>query len=282
MGVIQRKNLAESDETRTVQLGTVSLTRIGPHTLGRGVLQPGWRWSTHMAAAMGTSSCPVHHLQLLLSGRFAVRMDDGEEIELRPNDVVDIPPGHDAWVVGDEPAVMIDIAGNIGAIGLPQDHERVVTTLVFTDIVDSTKTAEQMGDSAWKQLLADHNRVVRLQVDRFRGTEIDTTGDGFVMTYGSAVSALRSALAIRDGIRELGLQVRIGVHTGEIERTPTEVTGINVHAAARIMGLAGPSQILVSSVARGLADGSGLMFRGAGRYEVKGLERPVEVAELLG
>jgi len=281
MGGLERKSLENPDELRRVQLGTVEVTRIGSHTVGRGVLEPGWRWSTHMQPVMGTPSCPVHHIQLLLSGRFAVRMDDGEELELAANDLVDIPPGHDAWVVGGEPAVMLDIAGNIATIGLSQEHERIVTTLLMTDIVDSTRMASRMGDQAWKQVLAEHNRVVRVQLERFRGTEVDTTGDGFLARFPSAVGVLRCASAIRDAVREVGVEVRIGVHTGEVEPTASGIGGIAIHATARIMALAGAAEILVSSVTVGLADGSGLAFAEHGRHEVKGFERPIEVHRLL-
>jgi len=282
MGVIVRKNLSEPDEVRQLDHWTATLTRVGTHAIGTGVLQPGWVWSKHMGPVMGTDLCPVRHVQLIQSGRIAFRMADGEEVELQPGDVADIPPGHEAWVVGDEPCMVLDIAGNIDVLGLPQEHERVVTTLLFSDIVDSTKTAERMGDQAWKQLLAEHDRMVRVQIERYGGTEVNTTGDGFLVTFASAASAMRCALAIRDRVRALGLEVRIGVHSGEVERSGSSITGINIHAAARIMALAGASQIYVSSVARGLADGSGLSFEDAGRHEVKGLERPVEIAALLG
>ena len=219
MGDIERKSLDRPDEVRRFQLGTGELTRVGSHVIGRGVLAPGWRWSTHMGPIMGTPSCPVHHVQVLLAGRFAVRMDGGEEIEFAPNDVFDVPPGHDAWVVGDEPAVLLDVSGNIAAIGVSQEHERVVTTtLLMTDIVDSTRMASRMGDQAWKQVLGEHNRVVRLQMDRFRGVEVNTTGDGFLATFNSAVGALRCATAILEAVGAVGVQVRIGVHTGARSR----------------------------------------------------------------
>jgi len=278
---IQRKSLLRPDEHREPELAVLDLARVGTHLLGRGVLYPGWRWSTHMGPLMGTQSCPVHHVQLLLSGQFAIRMDDGEELVLQPMDIVDIAPGHDAWVVGDEPAVIIDIAGNIGSIGVPQAHERILVTMLFTDIVGSTSMAERLGDAAWKQLLADHHQVTRSQLDRHRGTEIDTTGDGFLATFSSAANAFRCAIGIRDALRGLGLEVRIGVHAGEVEQVGRQIAGVNVHAAARIMSLAGPSQILASAIVRGLADGSGLTFAEFGRHAVKGLEQPIEVVELL-
>ena len=101
MGVIKRGSLDAPDVSRTFDHGHGSIIRVGTFTIGRGVLEPGWRWTTHMGPVMGTRSCPVHHFQLLLSGRFAVRMEDGEAAEFGPNDIFEVPPGHEAWVVGD-------------------------------------------------------------------------------------------------------------------------------------------------------------------------------------
>jgi class 3 adenylate cyclase len=280
MGAIRRKSFDDPDGQRDLGLLTVSLARIGSHTIGRGVVQPGWHWSEHLGPVMRTDSCPVHHVQVLLSGGFAVRMDDGEEATFRPGDVMDIPPGHDAWVVGDEPAVLIDFAGSIDLLGLPREHERMVTTLLMTDIVDSTRTASRIGDAAWKQLLSDHNRLVRAELLRFGGSEINTTGDGFLVTFRSAVAGLRCAAAILDSLRETGIEVRIGVHTGEIEPMGNNIGGVAVHAAARIMGLARPSEVFASAVTVVLADGSGLAFEAKGSREIKGLDRPIEVYRL--
>jgi class 3 adenylate cyclase len=282
VGQIQRKNLGDPDEVRPYDHGVGSLTRVGTLALGRAVLEPGWRWSTHMAPVMGTPSCPVHHLQLLISGRFGVRMDDGEELTLVPNDVADIPPGHDAWVDGDEPAVLLDIGGNIEAIGVPREHQRIVTTLLMTDIVDSTRIAGELGDQLWRQRLADHNRVVRTALARAEAREVNTTGDGFLVMFASAAAAIRAAAGIRDAVRRLGLEIRVGVHTGEVELLPNDIGGISVHAVARIMALAGPSEVLVSAVAVGLADGIGVAVEPAGTHALKGLERPIEVYRLVG
>jgi class 3 adenylate cyclase len=280
MGAIRRKSFEDPDGIRELPLLTVSLARIGSHTIGRGVVQPGWHWSEHLAPVMGTESCPLHHVQVLISGRFAVRMDDGEKAEFEPGDVMDVPPGHDAWVVGDEPAVLIDFAGNIEALGLPREHERMVTTLLMTDIVDSTRIASRFGDAAWKQLLSDHNRIVRAQLLRFGGSEIDTTGDGFLATFRSAVAALRCGKAIIDALRDTDTKVRIGVHTGEVEPMGSNIGGVAVHAAARIMALAGPSEVFASALTVGLAEGSGLAFDSRGPQEVKGLDRPIELYRL--
>jgi class 3 adenylate cyclase len=213
----------------------------------------------------------------MLQGRFHVEMDDGEVAEFGPGDVMNIPPGHDVWVVGDQPVVVVDVLGNIGALGVPGEHERIVTTLLMSDIVDSTVTATRLGDAAWKQVLAEHNRLVRAQLDRFRGREVNTTGDGFLAMFGSAAGALRSAMAMRDAVQGLGIELRIGVHTGEVDVLPNDIGGVAVNASARIMALGGASEIIVSSVTRGLVEGSDLRFEERGHHQVKGLERPIEV-----
>ncbi len=280
MGAIRKKSLAQPDLKNEMPHSTLSIVRIGSLTLGFGVVQPGFRWSTHLGPRAGTDSCQVHHVQLFLSGRFVSRMDDGEEVEFGPMDVGDIPPGHDAWVVGDEPVHVIDFAGNSDAIGMPREHERIVTTLLMTDIVDSTATASRMGDSAWRKLLTEHNGLVRAEVRRFGGSEVNTTGDGFLVTFRSAVAALRCAAAIIESLRESGIEIRAGVHTGEVEIIGEDIGGVAVHAVARIMALASPSEVFASSAAVGLVDGSGLTFEELGRREVKGLERPIEVYRL--
>jgi class 3 adenylate cyclase len=281
MGTIRRKSFDDPDAIRELPLAEIRVARIGSHTIGYGVEQPGWRWSTHMAPGAGRPSCPVHHVQVFLSGRFRVRMDDGEEVEFGPLDVGDIPPGHDAWVVGDEPVHILDFAGHSDAIGMPREHERIVATLLMTDIVDSTATAARLGDAPWMQVLADHNRLVRAQLLRFGGSEIDTTGDGFLATFRSAVAALRCAAAILDALRETGIEVRIGIHTGEVELMGSNIGGVTVHAAARIMALAGPSEAFASAMTVGLAEGSDLAFESRGPKKVKGLERPIEVYRLV-
>jgi len=215
-----------------------------------------------------------------VSVQIAVEMDNGESAEFGPGDVMNVPPGHDVWVVGDEPVVVVDVLGNIAALGVPGEHERIVTTLLMSDIVDSTLTATTLGDTAWKQVLSEHNRIVRAQIDRFRGREVTTTGDGFVATFASAGGAIRCAVAMRDAVRGLGIEIRIGIHTGEVEVLPDDIGGVAVHAASRIMSLGGASEIIVSSITRGLVEGSDLRFEERGRHKVKGLERPIEVFQL--
>jgi class 3 adenylate cyclase len=280
MGAIRKKSLGQPDARHELPNSAISIVRIGPLTLGYGVVQPGFRWSKDLQPTAGTPSCPVHHVQLFLSGRFVARMDDGEEVEFGPMDVGDIPPGHDAWVVGDEPVHVIDFAGNSDAIGMPREHERIVTTLLMTDIVESTVIASRLGDAAWRQLLTEHNALVRAELRRFGGTEVNTTGDGFLATFRSAVAAVRCAAAVIGALGETGIAIRAGVHTGEVEVMGSDIGGVAVHAAARIMALAEPSSVFVSSATVGLADGSGLAFEEQGRREVKGLDRPIEVYRL--
>jgi class 3 adenylate cyclase len=147
----------------------------------------------------------------------------------------------------------------------------------MTDIVDSTPTASRLGDARWRQLLADHDRIVRRQIERYRGREIDTTGDGFFVAFDSAAAAVQCARAIRDEVRRLDLHVRIGVHTGEIETAADGVRGIAIHALARVMSAAGPSEILVSPITRALTEGSGLTYVERGAHTLKGIAAPMEL-----
>jgi len=280
MNAIRSKSFDEPDVVRHFPHMDSVLVEIGSIAVGRAVLEPGWRWTTSIGAQTGDALCQVHHVNLVLQGRIHFRMEDGEEAEFGPNTVIDVPPGHDAWVAGDELVVLIDAYGNAGDVGLPVEHQRVVTTVLITDIVDSTATAGRLGDGHWRELLGEHDRLVRTQLDRSGGHEVNTTGDGFIATFQSAISALRCAAAIRDGVRSLGLQVRVGVNTGEVELVDNDVRGVTVHAAARIMALAGPSEILTSDLTRALVAGSGLHFVERGAHEVKGFDQPVTVFAL--
>ena len=196
--------------------------------------------------------------------------------------VIDVPPGHDAWVVGDEPAVLFDLFGNAADIGLPAEHERVVTTVLISDIVESTTTARTMGDGPWRQLLSEHDAWSERCWSDSTGHEIKTTGDGFIATFASAIGSLRCASAMRDGAAHLGLQLRVGVNTGEVELVDNDIRGVTVHAAARIMALAAPGEVLVSDLTRALVAGSGVVLEPRGTHEVKGFDQPVTVFALAG
>ena len=149
--------------------------------------------------------------------------------------------------------------------------DRVLATVLFTDIVDSTRTAAKMGDRDWHALLDAHDAVVRAQLARFRGREVNTSGDGFLAMFDGPQRAIRCAMAIRDAVQALGLQVRAGLHTGECEVRGDDIGGIAVHIGARVSALAGPNDVLVSSTLRDLVIGSGLEFEERGSHELKGV-----------
>jgi class 3 adenylate cyclase len=141
-----------------------------------------------------------------------------------------------------------------------------LATVLFTDIVDSTRRAAEIGDRDWRALLDAHDAVVRAQLSRFRGREVSTSGDSFLATFDGPQRAIRCAMAIRDAVQSLGLQVRAGLHTGECD-----IGGIAVHIGARVSALAGPNEVLVSSTLRDLVIGSGLEFEERGTHQLKGV-----------
>ena len=149
--------------------------------------------------------------------------------------------------------------------------DRVLATVLFTDIVDSTRRAAEMGDRDWHALLDAHDAVVRSQLARFRGREVNTSGDGFLAMFDGPQRAIRCAMAIRDAVQALGIEVRAGLHTGECEVRGDDIGGIAVHIGARVSALAGPNDVLVSSTLRDLVIGSGLEFEDRGAHELKGV-----------
>jgi pimeloyl-ACP methyl ester carboxylesterase/class 3 adenylate cyclase len=149
--------------------------------------------------------------------------------------------------------------------------ERVLATVLFTDIVGSTDRATQLGDRRWRELLESHNTILRAQLDRFRGVEVNTAGDGFLATFDGPARAIQCAQEIGHQMELLGLEVTAGVHTGEIERIGDDVAGIAVHIGARIAGLAGPNEVLVSRTVKDLVAGSGIEFEDRGEHSLRGV-----------
>ena len=193
-----------------------------------------------------------------------------------PNaDACDLP-GADAFLLsGDwQPAVACIERFILDVSDIEQEPDRVLATLLFADIVGSTAVAADLGDRAWRDLLDRHYGVTRRELARYRGREIDTSGDGFFAAFDGPGRAIRCAAAIREGVRELDLQLRIGVHAGECERSGTGLRGVAVHVGARIGAAAEPGEILVSGTVRDLVAGSGIGFEDAGRHALKGV--PVE------
>jgi class 3 adenylate cyclase len=275
---LQRKSFEQPDTIRTFPFGRLDVVNLDETTVGRFVCQPGWRWSDAVKPLVGTESCQLRHLGYALGGSLHVRMEDGVEVEIRPNDAYEIPPGHDAWVVGDADWDTVEFtSGHLFAAPAEDLGERTLATILFTDIVDSTATLARIGDSAWRRTLLDHNARMRGLLDRHRGREIGTTGDGFMARFDGAARAVRCAADMVASVEDLGIALRAGLHTGEVELVAGNVRGVAVHAAARVAGLAGPGEVLISQTTHDLLDGSGLRFVDRGRHELKGLtgERPL-------
>src|SRR6516162_1755992 len=163
-----------------------------------------------------------------------------------------------------------------GSISVAESH-RVLATVLFTDIVGSTARAEEMGDQRWHDLLDAHHATVRRELARYRGTEIRSLGDGFLATFDGPARAVRCARGISEAVRPLDIQVRCGLHTGEIETAGDDVQGIAVHIAARVSALAEAGEILVSRTVKDLVAGSGLHFKERGKHSLKGLQEPMEL-----
>jgi class 3 adenylate cyclase/pimeloyl-ACP methyl ester carboxylesterase len=198
--------------------------------------------------------------------------------------LVEQPGNEDAWWPGSPPSAGIDVAVDRFLASLKDEEaefDRVLATVMFTDIVRSTERAVQVGDHAWRDLLGRHHAVVRAMIGRYRGREVVTAGDGFLATFDGPARAIRCARAITEAVHPLGLEVRAGVHTGEIETVGDDVRGIAVHIGARVAALAGPSQVLVSQTVKDLVAGSGLVFEDAGEHALKGVPDPWRLYRVL-
>jgi pimeloyl-ACP methyl ester carboxylesterase len=184
---------------------------------------------------------------------------------------VELPgDAHTLWA-GNPDEVVDEIEEFLTGTRRGPDPDRVLATVLFTDIVGSTEEATRLGDRRWAQLLDQHHSLVRRQLERYQGSEVDTAGDGFLATFDGPARAIRCGSAIVDGVRALGLEIRAGVHTGECELVGGKVAGLAVHTGARVASLAGPGEVLVSSTVKDLVAGSGLEFEDRGTRELKGV-----------
>lgn len=275
---LQRKSFATPDQVRAFLNGRMDVVTLGEIAIGRFVFRPGWRWSKDVAPIAGTRSCQHRHVGYTISGNLEVRMDDGTNLVIGPDDAYEIPPGHDAWVVGDVPWDSVEFtSAHAFALSPEELGERVLATILFSDIVASTETLQRIGDHAWARLLHEHNTRIRAAIDRFRGLELDTTGDGFVALFDGAAKAVRAALSMDPSVAELGIRLRAGIHTGEVEIVDGRARGVAVHTAARVASLAAAGEVLVSGTTRDLLDGSNLCLESRGEHELKGLSgvRPI-------
>jgi class 3 adenylate cyclase len=267
-----RKNVDQPDEVVDFPNIKTDIVHLGDVTVGRMVNQPGWRWSKDVRPTVGGEWCEIRHVGFIISGRLGIDLRDGSSVVFGPGDVFDIPPGHDGYTVGDEPVVQIEWSGLRLWGGFAGTHSRVLVTLLFADLVSSTEAAIRAGDAAWRDLISHYFEGMRAEVERFRGREVATTGDGMLITFDGSARAIQCAAAIRRIAREHGLQLRVGVHVGEVEVVGNDIRGVTVHEAARIMAKAGPDEILVSELTRVLAGTAGFAFEDRGTHVLKGLD----------
>jgi class 3 adenylate cyclase len=184
---------------------------------------------------------------------------------------VELPGADHSWWTQDADTVCDEIEELVTGTRPAPEPNRVLATVLFTDIVGSTERLRQLGDHGWSELVGRHHAAVRRELERFRGHEVDTAGDGFFATFDGPARAIRCAVAIRDAVAMIGLDVRAGLHTGECEVTGDRVAGIAVHTGARISALAAPHEVLVSATVRDLVAGSGIAFEAQGTHELKGV-----------
>ena len=219
---------------------------------------------------------PAIQARTLIVHRTGNALFDAESVRAAAKMIPDarcaeLPGADELPYVGDSDALLDVIQEFLtGAKGTP-DLDRSLATVLFTDIVGSTQKADQLGDRRWRDLLDEHHTRIRRLLERFRGTEVDTAGDGFFVTFDGPARAVRSACAIRDVVRDIGIEIRAGLHTGEVERREASVTGLAVHAGARVAVLAQPSEVLVTSTVQMLVLGSGISFTDRGQHRLKGV-----------
>jgi class 3 adenylate cyclase len=181
-------------------------------------------------------------------------------------------PGDDHLVwSGNTDELLDEVEEFLTGVRRGPEPNRVLATVLFTDIVGSTERVAEVGDSRWTGLLEEHHRLVRFELERFRGREVDTAGDGFLATFDGPARAVRCAAAISGSVRSVGLEVRAGLHAGECELVGNRIAGIAVHTAARVAALAQPGEVLVSSTVKDLVAGSGIEFSDRGEHELKGV-----------
>src|SRR5581483_7864844 len=198
---LQRRRFKDSEEIRKFPHGEVRLVTIDDIVFGEFTFHPGWKWSEHVKPIAGTEQCQHHHVGFVVQGQLHVTMKDGTTMDFVAGDTYEIPPGHDAWVVGDETYKGLEFAG----------------ARTFA------QPPAEVGDKRWKAMLVEHNSALRTQLERHRGRELKTTGDGFLAAFDSALRAVRCAQAMVAAVKPIGLQIRAGCHTGEVQLSQGDV-----------------------------------------------------------
>ena len=275
------RNFASPDELAEAEKLRSYIIHVGGMTVSRDVHAPGWRWSSHIKPLVATEWCQQRHVGFVVAGLLHVLMADHSEFELGEGDLMVIPAGHDAWVVGDEEFEVISWAGVRGWLGsLEAGLERVVTTLVMTDIVGSTSLAERVGDRSWGELLAQYGDGARETIAHYRGQLVELTGDGVLARFDGALRAVHCAIALRAAAAQLDVPIRAVVHTGEVEVAEGNLRGLALHEAARMLAIAGAGEIVVSGTTRALVSAPGLVFTDRGEHELRGLQEKYRLYRL--
>ena len=182
----ETKSFSNPDGVREMPNMYYATVDLGETTVGHCRFGPGWRWSVDVGPLLGRTSCPIRHIGYSISGRARVEMDDGQSLEIGPDTAFDVPPGHDHFVIGDEPWETIEWGGSGQAVQAAlEESTRVLASVLLTDIVDSTATLERVGDAAWRTLLATHNTRLRMHLNVHGGREVKTTGDGVLAIFDS-------------------------------------------------------------------------------------------------
>jgi class 3 adenylate cyclase len=222
----------------------------------------------HVASAIAAPTLVIHRTGDLVchveNGRFLAASIPGAKY-------VELPGDWHLLFAGGGEEIVAEIREFLTGVREPEEPDRVLTTLLFTDIVGSTEHARSLGDRRWRELLERHHDAMRRELARFRGREVDTAGDGFFATFDGPARAIRCARSAVDSVRKLGLEIRVGLHTGEVELAGGGVRGIAVHTAARVAALAGPNEVLVSGTVKDLIAGSGINLAERGMRELKGI-----------
>jgi class 3 adenylate cyclase/pimeloyl-ACP methyl ester carboxylesterase len=227
-------------------------------------------------------SIHVPTLVLHRSGDRDVRVGNGRFLAQRIPGAkwVELPGDDHVWFVGDGDSILEEVQEFVTGTRSPRTADRVLTTVMFTDIIGSTKQARALGDRKWAHLLARHNQVIRREFARFGGREVKSTGDGFLATFDGPARGIRCAFAIQRAVRDLGLSIRIGLHTGECEVMGEDIGGLAVHLASRVAGKSDGTNVLVTSTLKDLVSGSGIDFHDHGRHLLKGAGRAWRLFEV--
>jgi len=290
---------APTPEDREAELKTVEATWGDPNALpvyvlgARGSDTAFREWVARYFRLSASPKAAAHLLRMNtgMDTRAALPLVHAPALLLYRTDDVDVKVEEGRWMASQIPdARFVELPGNahlfwavdpgpfvdeieefMTGFRTSAEPERVLATVLFTDIVDSTKQAAELGDQAWRSVLESHNRITRQELTRWRGVERGTTGDGFLATFDGPARAVRAAESIARAVSSLGIQVRAGVHTGEVELVGADIAGLGVHIGARIAALAGAGEVFVSQTVKDLVVGSELGFEPRGRHELKGV-----------